>query len=400
MSLTAQRLDRIKASATSAVRAAAAQLASEGRDIMRVSVGEPDFDTPENIRRAAIAAIQAGQTRYTEVSGTLALRRAAARYFHRQHGITYDPDEIIVSTGGKQVIFNALLATVDPGDEVIIPTPCWVSYPEITTLAEGRPVLVPTVREQNFRMSGAQLEAAITSKTKWLILNNPSNPTGAVYDEASLRPLTDVLLRHPNVWILTDDIYEQLTYDGVKAASVAGIEPKLRERTVTMNGCSKGWAMTGWRIGFAGAPSPLIRAMDKLQGQSTTNASSVSQAAAVEALEGPQDHVEVMRCTYQRRRDMVLDVLDGVPGLVCSRPQGAFYVFPSIEGCLGKQSPNGRTIATDEDFVTAILLEEGVALVPGSAFLCPGTFRLSYAAADDILREACARIRRFCEGLR
>ena len=398
MPLIAKRLDSIKSSATTTIRAAAARLAAEGRDIMRVSVGEPDFDTPDNIRAAAMQAIQSGQTRYTEVSGTLALRQAAARYFLRQHGIAYAPEEIVVSTGGKQVVFNVLLATIDPGDEAIVPTPCWVSYPEIITLAEGRPVLVATGRD--FRLTAAQLEAAITPRTKWLVLNNPCNPTGAVYDEAALRPLTDVLLRHPHVWVLTDDIYEQLTYDGVKAASVAGVEPRLRERTVTMNGCSKAWAMTGWRIGFAGAPAPLIRAVEKLQGQSTTNASSVSQAAAVEALDGPQDSVEAMRAAYEGRRDRVMAMLDGAPGLTFARPQGAFYIFPSIEGCLGKTSAGGRPVATDEAFVAALLIEEEVAVVQGSAFLCPGHFRLSYAASNDVLEQACHRIRRFCGGLR
>ncbi|MBR0662783.1 pyridoxal phosphate-dependent aminotransferase [Roseomonas hellenica] len=399
MHLTSQRLDRIAGSATTAVRMAAARLAAEGRDILRISSGEPDFDTPRNIRDAAIRAIEAGETKYTDVAGTRALREAVVGYFRREHALDYKPEEIVVSTGGKQVIFNALLATINPGDEAIIPAPCWVSYPEIVSLAEGKPVIVPAGQDQGFRITAAQLEAAITPRTKWLILNNPCNPTGAVYDADALRPLAEVLLRHPQIHVFTDDIYEKLVYDGVKSATMAAVEPRLKGRTVTMNGCSKTWSMTGWRIGFAGAPLQLIKAMDKLQSQSTSNTSSISQAAAVEALNGPQESVEVMRQAYLRRRDMVVALLNEAPDVACLTPQGAFYVFPSIHACLGKTTAGGRKLATDEDFVAALLEEEGVAAVQGSAFLLPGHIRLSYAAADDVLREACIRIRRFCASL-
>jgi aspartate aminotransferase len=398
MPLTSQRLDRIAGSATTAVRMTAARMAAEGRDVLRTSSGEPDFDTPQNIRDAAIRAIQAGDTRYTDVAGTKALREAAAGYFRREHGLEYRPEEILVSTGGKQVIFNALLATINPGDEAIIPAPCWVSYPEIVSLAEGKPVILLAGQDQGFRITAAQLEAAITPRTKWLILNNPCNPTGAVYDAESLRPLAEVLLRHPQIHVFTDDIYEKLVYD-LKPATMAAVEPRLKERTVTMNGCSKAWAMTGWRIGFAGAPLQLVKAMDKLQSQSTSNTSSISQAAAVEALNGPQESVEVMRQAYLRRRNMVVALLNEAKGVDCLTPQGAFYVFPSISALLGKTSPGGRKIETDQDFVVALLEEEGVATVQGTAFLAPGHFRLSYAAADDVLREACLRIQRFCAGL-
>jgi aspartate aminotransferase len=399
MHLTSQRLDRIAGSATTAVRMTAARLAAAGRDILRISSGEPDFDTPRNIRDAAIRAIEAGETKYTDVAGTKALRDAVVGYFRREHGLDYRTEEIVVSTGGKQVIFNALLATINPGDEAIIPAPCWVSYPEIVSLAEGKPVILPAGQDQGFRITAAQLEAAITPRTKWLILNNPCNPTGAVYDTDALRPLAEVLLRHPQIHVFTDDIYEKLVYDGVKSATMAAVEPRLKDRTVTMNGCSKAWSMTGWRIGFAGAPVTLIKAMDKLQSQSTSNTSSISQAAAVEALNGPQESVEVMRQAYQRRRDMVVELLNQAPGVVCLTPRGAFYVFPSIHACLGKTTAGGRKLATDEDFVAALLEEEGVAAVQGSAFLLPGHIRLSYAAADEVLREACLRIRRFCASL-
>ncbi|MCK8787909.1 pyridoxal phosphate-dependent aminotransferase [Roseomonas sp. NAR14] len=400
MALTAARLDRISASPTVAMRMVAARLAAEGRDILRVSSGEPDFDTPRHIRDAAHAAIEAGETRYTDTAGTPALRRAVAERFRQDSGLDYRPEETIVATGGKQVIFNALLATIDEGDEAIIPTPTWVSYPDIVKLAGGVPVTVECGPNRGFRLGAEQLEAAITPRTKWLILNNPGNPTGTAYSAEDLRPLTEVLLRHPQVWVLTDDIYDKLVYDGFRVATVLQAEPRLRERTVTMNGCSKSYAMTGWRIGYAGAPVPLVKAMDKLQGQSTSNPSSISQAAALAALSGPQDCVAQMRAAYQRRRDMVVPLLDAAPGLRCPMPEGAFYVFPDLRGCLGRTSAGGARIGTDSDFVTALLAEEGVATVPGSAFLAPGHFRLSYAADDAVLREACLRIGRFCAGLR
>jgi aspartate aminotransferase len=400
MHLTAERLDRISPSMTIAITAKARALKAVGKDVISLSVGEPDFDTPQNIKDAAIAAIQRGETKYTDVAGTMELRRAVCEKFKRDSGIEYKPEEIIVTTGGKQVIFNALMATIDDGDEAIIPTPCWVSYPDIVALAGGTPVYVPCGQNQGFKMSGEQLEAAITPKTKWLILNNPSNPTGAAYSRAELKALTDVLLRHPDVWIFTDDIYEKLAYDGFEVATVVQVEPRLRERTITMNGCSKGYAMTGWRIGFAGAPVALIKAMDKLQGQSTSNTSSISQAAAVEALTGPQDSVAAMGVVFGRRRNLVVDMLNQASGLRCAKPEGAFYVFPDLHGCLGKTSAGGRKIEDDAAFVEALLEEEGVAAVHGSAFMFPGHFRISYATDDATLVEACTRIQRFCAGLK
>jgi len=399
MNLVADRLDRIAPSQTITVTAKTRALKAAGRDVIGLSSGEPDFDTPQNIKDAAIAAIQRGETKYTDVAGTPALRQAVVAKFKRDSGIDYKPEEIIIATGGKQVIFNAMLATINPGDEAIIPTPCWVSYPDIVTLAEGTPVFVPCGQNGGFKMTGEQLEAAITPRTKWLILNNPCNPTGAAYNAAELKKLTDVLLRHPDVWIFTDDIYEKLAYDGFTPATIVQVEPRLRDRTITMNGCSKGYAMTGWRIGFAGAPVALIKAMDKLQGQSTSSTSSISQAAAVEALNGPQESIGGMVEVYKRRRDMMLEQLNQAPGLRCHKPEGAFYVFPDMNGCIGKTTKGGRLIGTDRDFVEALLDEEGVATVHGGAFIFPGHFRISYATSDDVLREACQRIRRFCENM-
>jgi aspartate aminotransferase len=400
MALTAARLDRIIASPTLAIRMAAAKLKAEGKDILRVSSGEPDFDTPQHIKDAACAAIQAGATKYTDTSGTPALRRAVAEKFRRDSGIDYRDDEVIVATGGKQVIFNALLATIDDGDEAIIPAPCWVSYPDIVKFAGGVPVILRGDPAQGYKLTPEQLEAAITPRTKWFILNNPANPTGAAYSRDDLRALAGVLLRHEQVWIFTDDIYEKLIFDNFDLATMVQAEPRLRDRTITMNGCSKSYAMTGWRIGFAGAPRPLIAAMDKLQGQSTANTSSVSQAAALAALTGPQDSIETMRQAYARRRDMVVPLLNQASGLRCHLPTGAFYAFPDLRACLGKTSAGGAPIDTDAAFVTALLAEHGVAIVPGSAFLGPGHFRISFAADDDTLREACLRIRRFCADLR
>jgi aspartate aminotransferase len=399
MHLTAQRLDRISPSQTIAISTKARALKAAGRDVISLSAGEPDFDTPENIKQAAIRAIQAGDTKYTDVAGTLPLRRAVAEKFRRDSGLDYKPEEIIVSTGGKQVIFNAMVATLDAGDEVVIPSPCWVSYPDIVALADGTPVIIPCGQNAGFKLRAEELEAAITPRTKWFMLNNPCNPTGAAYSAAELRPLCDVLLRHPDVWVFTDDIYEKLTYDGFKPATIVEVEPKLRDRTVTMNGCSKAYAMTGWRIGFAGAPLPLIRAMDKLQSQSTSNTSSVSQAAAVEALSGPQDSVAAMAEVYKGRRDLVVAMLNQASGITCNTPEGAFYVFPAVHGCIGKTSRAGAEITDDEAFVTALLDEEGVAAVHGAAFMYPGHLRISYATSTELLREACARIQRFCEGL-
>ena len=400
MSLIADRLNRISPSQTIAISSKARALKAAGRDIIGLSAGEPDFDTPEHIKQAAIEAIKSGDTKYTDVAGTPALRKAIAAKFLRDSGIDYKPEEVIVSTGGKQVIFNAMLATIEAGDEAIIPTPCWVSYPDIVQLAEGKPVFVPCGPNAGFKLRAEDLEAAITPRTKWLILNAPSNPTGAAYSEADLRPICDVLLRHPDIWVFTDDIYAKLTYDGFKPATIVEVEPQLRDRTVTMNGCSKAYAMTGWRIGFCGAPLPLIKAMDKLQSQSTSNTSSISQAAALAALTGPQDAIETMRQAYQQRRDLVVGLLNQAPGLTCATPEGAFYVFPSVAGCIGKTSKGGTLIKDDADFVTALLDEQGVAAVHGAAFMFPGHFRVSYATDTETLRAACARIKQFCTDLR
>ncbi len=399
MSLTAERLDRISASMTIAISTKARAMNAAGRDVIMLSQGEPDFDTPQFIKDAAIAAIQSGDTRYTDVSGTLALRKAVAHKFQVDSGLDYKPEEIIVSTGGKQVIFNAMVATLDKGDEVIIPTPAWVSYPDIVALADGTPVLVPCGQNNGFKLRAEDLEAAITPKTKWFLLNNPCNPTGAAYSAEELRAICDVLLRHPNVWIFTDDIYEKLAYDGFKPATIVQVEPRLRDRTLTMNGCSKAYAMTGWRIGFAGGPQHLIKALDKLQSQSTSNTSSISQAAAVAALTGPQDFIGEMVEAFERRRNLVVDMLNQAPGINCHKPEGAFYVFPSVHGCIGKTTASGKKIATDEDFVLALLEDEGVAAVHGSAFLYPGHFRISYALDDASLAEACRRIQKFCQGM-
>ncbi|MBV1797485.1 pyridoxal phosphate-dependent aminotransferase [Siccirubricoccus sp. G192] len=400
MNLVADRLERISPSLTIAMTAKARALKAAGKDVIGLSSGEPDFDTPRNVKDAAIAAIERGETKYTDVSGTPQLKAAVCAKFKRDSGLDYKPEEILVATGGKQVIFDALLATINPGDEAIIPAPCWVSYPDIVELAEGKPVIVPCGQNQGFKLRAEQLEAAITPKTKWFILNNPCNPTGAAYNAAELKALTDVLMRHPHVWIFTDDIYEKLAYDGFKPATILEVEPRLRDRTITMNGCSKAYAMTGWRIGFAGAPVALIKAMDKLQSQSTSNTSSISQAAAVEALVGQQDSIQEMVAVYKRRRDMVVAMLNEAPGLRCHTPEGAFYVFPDMHGCIGKTTAGGRRIENDEAFCTALLEEEGVATVHGAAFMYPGHFRISYATSDAALKEACTRIQRFCAGMR
>lgn len=399
MHLTAERLDRISPSLTIAISTKARQLQAAGRNVISLSAGEPDFDTPRNVKDAAIRAIEAGETKYTDVAGTPALRKAVAQKFKRDHGIEYRPEEIIISTGGKQVIFNAMLATLNAGDEVIIPSPCWVSYPDIVSLADGKPVLIPCGQNHGFKLRAEDLEAAITSRTRWFMLNNPCNPTGAAYSAAELRPICEVLMQHPDVWVFTDDIYEKLAYDGFRPATVLEVEPRLRDRTITMNGCSKAYAMTGWRIGFAGAPVALIKAMDKLQSQSTSNTSSIGQAAAVEALTGQQESIEEMRTVYEQRRNLVVEMLNAAPGITCHKPEGAFYVFPAIHGCIGKISRGGVRIADDEAFVTALLEEENVAAVQGAAFCYPGHFRISYATDTESLREACQRIRRFCEGL-
>lgn len=399
MHLTAERLDRIQPSLTIAVATKARHMIAEGKNVISLSQGEPDFDTPRNVKDAAIRAIENNETHYTDVSGTPELRKAVAQKFKRDSGIDYKPEEIIISTGGKQVIFNAMLATLNKGDEAIIPSPCWVSYPDIVSLADGTPVLIPCEQNHGFKLRAEALEQAITPRTKWFMLNNPCNPTGAAYSAEELRSICDVLLRHPDVWIFTDDIYEKLAYDGFKPATIVQVEPRLRERTITMNGCSKAYAMTGWRLGFAGAPVQLIKAMDKLQSQSTSNPNTIAMAAAVEALTGQQESIESMRRIFEERRNLVVEMLNKCPGLYCHKPEGAFYVYPSIHGCIGKTTRGGKSIADDEAFVLALLEESGVAVVHGSAFCYPGHFRLAYANATEELREACTRIQHFCQGL-
>lgn len=400
MSLLAERLSRIKPSPTIAVTTKARELKAAGRDVIGLGAGEPDFDTPENVKRAAIAAIERGDTKYTAVDGTPELKQAIAAKFKRDNGLSYAPEQITVGTGGKQVLYNALMATLDPGDEVIIPAPFWVSYPDMALLAEGEPVVVPCSQNAGFKLQAEDLEQAITGKTKWLILNSPSNPTGAAYTADELKALAEVLLRHPQVYVMTDDMYEKLIYDGFEFATLAQVEPKLLSRTLTVNGVSKAYAMTGWRIGFAGGPVELIKAMAKIQSQSTSNPSSVSQAAAVEALNGTQEFIPDNNAVFRERRDLVVDALNTCPGLSCSRPEGAFYVYPSCAGAIGKTTPQGKKIESDEDFVTYLLEDEGVAAVQGAAFGLSPYFRISYATSTEALEEACKRIKRACEALK
>ena len=400
MSLLSQTLARVKPSPTIAITGRARELAAEGRDIISLSAGEPDFDTPEHIREAGKAAIDQGHTRYTAVDGIPELKRAICDKFRRENGLDYTPAQITVGTGGKQILYNALMATLNPGDEVIIPAPYWVSYPDMVLLAGGTPVVIEGAMENGYRITPEQLEAAITPKTKWLILNSPSNPTGAGYAETHMRGLTDVLMRHPHVWVLTDDIYEHLVFDDFKFVTPAQVEPGLKDRTLTMNGVSKSYAMTGWRIGYGAGPVELIKAMGKLQSQSTSNPTSISQYAALAALEGPQDYLETSRTVFQRRRDLVVAGLNACPGITCPVPEGAFYVYPSIRDLIGKTSAGGTLIADDEAFATALLDETGVAVVFGAAFGLSPHYRISYATSDEVLTDACDRIRRFCEGLK
>ena len=399
MPFLSQTLSRVKPSPTVAVTQLARELAAAGRDIIGLGAGEPDFDTPDNIKAAAIAAIEAGKTKYTAPDGIPELKEAVCAKFARENGLSYTPAQISVSTGGKQVLYNALMATLNPGDEVIIPAPYWVSYPDMVRLGGGEPVIVEGAEAAGFRITPEQLEAAITPNTKWFIFNSPSNPTGAGYDRAALTALTEVLMRHPHVWVMSDDMYEHLAYDGFEFASPAQVEPGLYDRTLTVNGVSKAYAMTGWRIGYAGGPEELIGAMRKVQGQSTTNPCSISQWAAVEALNGPQDFLAERAAVFRQRRDMVVDRLNACAGITCATPEGAFYVYPSVAGCLGKTSKGGRRINSDEDFCTALLEEEGVAVVFGAAFGLSPHFRVSYAASDAQLTGACDRIERFCAGL-
>jgi aspartate aminotransferase len=400
MGFIADSLNRIKPSSTIAVSMKALELKAQGRDIIALSAGEPDFDTPDNIKDAAIAAIRRGETKYTAVDGIAELKQAIARKFKRENSLNYKPSQISVGTGGKQVLFNALIATINPGDEVIVPTPYWVSYPDIVMLAGGTPVFVATTLEQKFKLQPEALERAISKKTKWLIFNSPSNPSGAAYSREELKALTDVLMRHPHVWILSDDMYEHLVYDDFTFVTPAEAEPRLYERTLTMNGVSKAYCMTGWRIGYGGGPEALIKAMQKLQSQSTSNPSSVSQWAAVEALDGPQDFIAANNNTFKERRDLVVSMLNQARGISCPTPEGAFYVYPSCAGVIGKKAPSGQPILNDETFVSELLQSEGVAVVHGAAFGMEPHFRISYATATGVLEQACERIQRFCANLR
>jgi aspartate aminotransferase len=399
MSFLAQRLGRIKPSPTIAVTTRAAELKAAGRDVIGLGAGEPDFDTPQHIKDAALAAMKKGDTKYTPTAGTVALRQAVCAKLKRDHGLEYQPNQVIVGNGGKQVIYNALMATLDPGDEVIIPAPYWVSYPDMVLLAEGKPVVVVGAAEKGFKIQPADLEKAITPRTKWIILNSPSNPTGAAYSWDEMKALTDVLVRHPQVWVLTDDMYEKIVYDDFKFCTPAQVEPKLFDRTLTMNGVSKAYCMTGWRIGYAAGPLALIKAMDTIQSQSTSNASSISQAASVAALNGPEDFIASQNVTFKERRDLVVSMLNQAKGLHCPRPEGAFYVFPSCAGVIGKKTPQGKVLETDTDFVTYLLESEGVAVVQGSAFGLAPHFRISYATSTEALEEACRRIQRACAAL-
>lgn len=399
MSFLSKTLSRVKPSPTIAVTTKAAELKAAGRDIIGLGAGEPDFDTPQNIKDAAIAAIQAGKTKYTAPDGIIELKQAICAKFKRDNGLDYMPAQISVGTGGKQILYNALMATLNPGDEVIIPAPYWVSYPDMVLLAGGEPVVVKATLETNFKLTPAQLEAAITPKTKWFIFNSPSNPTGAGYSRDELKGLTDVLLRHPHVWIMTDDMYEHLAYDDFKFCTPAEVEPALYERTLTCNGVSKAYAMTGWRIGYAGGPQHLIAAMRKIQSQSTSNPCSISQWAAVEALNGTQEFLATNNQTFIRRRNLVVKMLSEIDGMICPMPEGAFYVYPSIAGLIGKTTPSGTKIANDEVFATTLLEDTGVAVVFGAAFGLSPNFRVSYATSDEALKEACLRIQSFCASL-
>ncbi|MGH6740751.1 MAG: pyridoxal phosphate-dependent aminotransferase, partial [Bradyrhizobium sp.] len=372
-------LDRVKPSATIAVTDKARALKAAGRNVIGLGAGEPDFDTPENVKQAAIKAIKDGKTKYTDVGGIPELKEAVIAKFKRENELSYKPNQIIIGTGGKQVLYNALMATINPGDEVIIPAPYWVSYPEMVALAGGESVPVVCTAEHGFKLRAADLEKAITSKTKWIILNSPSNPTGAAYSRAELKAITDVLVKHPNVWVMTDDMYEHLVYDDFAFTTPAQIEPKLYDRTLTVNGVSKAYCMTGWRIGYAGGPSELIKAMATIQSQSTSNPSSISQWASVEALNGPQDFIPVNNKVFKERRDLVVSMLNQANGIKCPKPEGAFYVYPSCAGTIGTKASTGKTLRSDEDFVTELLEAEGVAVVQGSAFGLGPAFRISYA---------------------
>jgi aspartate aminotransferase len=396
MAFLSAALGRIQPSPTIAVSNRAAELKAEGKNVIGLGAGEPDFDTPDHIKEAAIAAIRAGDTKYTIVDGTKALKQAIAAKFKRENGLDYAIDQVTVNSGGKQTIFNAILASVDPGDEVLIPTPYWVSYPDIVQLAGGTPVFVPASIETGFRVTPEALDRAITPKTKWIIFNSPSNPSGAAYSAAQLRAIADVLLKHPHVWILSDDMYEHLLFDNFQFATIAQVEPKLYDRTLTMNGASKAYAMTGWRIGYAAGPKHLIKAMSTLQSQSTSNPCSISQAAAVAALNGPQDFLKERAAVFQQRRDLVVSMLNEAKGISCPTPEGAFYVYPSCAGLIGKQTPDGKTLSNDTDVTTYLLESVGVAVVQGAAFGLSPHFRISYATSTGMLVDACTRIQKAC----
>jgi aspartate aminotransferase len=399
MAFLADILSRVKPSATIAVSQKARELKAKGRDVISLGAGEPDFDTPDNIKAAAKAAIDRGETKYPPVSGIAPLREAIAAKFKRENNLTYKPEQTIVGTGGKQILFNAFMATLNPGDEVIIPRPYWVSYPEMVAICGGTSVYADTSIGNGFKLTAAELERVITPKTKWLVMNSPSNPSGAAYTEAELRAIADVLLKHPHVWVLTDDMYEHLTYGDFVFRTIAEVEPGLYDRTLTLNGVSKAYAMTGWRIGYAAGPVQLIKAMDMIQGQQTSGTCTIAQWAALEALNGPQDFVRKNKAVFQARRDLVVGMLNQARGITCPTPEGAFYVYPSVQGLIGRKTEAGKVIATDEDFVSELLEAEGVAIVHGSAFGLGPNFRVSYAAADDLLEEACIRIQRFAGSL-
>ncbi len=399
MDFLSATLSRVKPSPTIAVSTKAQELKAAGHDVIGLGAGEPDFDTPKNIQDAGIAAIRAGKTRYTAPDGIIELKQAICAKFKRDNGLDYLPSQVSVGTGGKQILYNALMATMNPGDEVVIPAPYWVSYPDMVLLAGGEPVIAPARLEDDFKLTPEALEKAITPKTKWFIFNSPSNPTGAGYSRAELKALTDVLMRHPHVWVMTDDMYELLGYDGFEFCTPAEVEPALYERTLTCNGVSKAYAMTGWRIGYAAGPEHVIAAMRKIQSQSTSNPCSISQWAAVEALNGTQDFIPAHNLVFKRRRDLVVSMLNEIEGVTCPTPEGAFYVYPSIAGLIGKTSNGGTLITDDEAFATALLEESGVAVVFGAAFGLSPNFRISYATSDEALKEACTRLQRFCSGL-
>ncbi len=400
MGIVAKGLSRVKPSATIAVSQKARELKGQGVDVIGLGAGEPDFDTPDNIKQAAMDAIKRGETKYTDVPGILPLREAICAKFKRENDLDYEPSQVIATTGGKQVLYNAFAATLDPGDEVIIPAPYWVSYPDMVLLNGGEPVFVEATIENNFKITGEQLEAAITSKTKWFLFNSPSNPSGAAYSRDELKALTDVLIKYPDIWVLTDDMYEHLCYGDFEFVTPAQVEPGLYDRTLTMNGVSKAYAMTGWRLGYCAGPPELIKAMNLVQGQSTSGTCSITQWAGIEALNGPQDFIGERRKEFEARRDLVVSMLNQATGIDCPKPEGAFYVYPSCKELLGKTTESGKVLETDEDFVTALLEQEGVAVVHGSAFGLGPNFRISYATSTEALTAACERIQKFCASLK